>query len=231
MMTDLASRERMLAYHNRLAALLNDGSGRRYASLGALFQELFALARKRSVTDEEAADENRALIVVAGAYVNGRDLRPMLAEGGEAADPGKRGVLLNRRVDVAQHFLASAALAISGHRALADMVGLVKEINDTHSGSGFSFTDLAADRAGARFGKQAVKSAAEARRVQELLSSSPDESVIMPSLRDLPENLNPAAFAERFHDIESPRFLELKNRIEERIAACELYRPAPPVQD
>lgn len=231
MMTDLASRERMLAYHNRLAAALNDGSGRRYANLGPLFQDLFTLARKRSVADEDVADENRALIVVAGAYVNGRDLRPMLAEGGEVADPGKRGVLLNRRIDVAQHFLASAALSISGHRALTDMVGLAKEINDTHSGSGFSFIDLAADRAGARFGKQAVKSVAEARRLQEILSSGADESVFMPSLRDLPENLSPAAFAERFHDIESPQFLELKNRIEERIAACELYRTAPPAQD
>ncbi|NJD06959.1 MAG: hypothetical protein FIA97_10750 [Methylococcaceae bacterium] len=231
MMSDLASRERMLAYHNRLAELLNDGSGRRYASLGAVFQELFALARKRSQVDEEVADENRALIVVVGAYVNGRDLRPMLAEGGEVADPGKRGILLNRRIDVAQHFMASAALAISGHRALADMVGLAKEINDTHSGSGFSFIDLAADRAGTRFGKQAVRSAVEARRVQEVLSASSDDSVFMPSLRDLPENLSPAAFAERFRDIESAQFQQLKDRIEERIAACELYRSPQPLQD
>jgi len=231
MMTDLASRDRMLAYHNRLAAVLNDGSGRRYASLGTVLQGLFTLARERSQTDEEVADENRALIVVMGAYANGRDLRPMLAESGEVADPGRRGILLNRRIDVAQHFLASAALAISGHRALADMVGLAKEINDTHSGSGFSFIDLAADRAGTRFGKQAVRSPLEARRVQETLGRSSDESVFMPALRELPENLSPAAFAERFRDIESPQFLELKSRIEERIAACALYRPDPTPSD
>jgi hypothetical protein len=223
LVTDMASRERMAAYYNRLAEAVSLQEGKRYVSLGSLMQPLFALARERSASTQEAMDENRALILVVAAYVNNRSIAALLPDGTNTARLIKRGVLLNRRIDVAQHFMASATLAISGHRALADMVGMAKEINDTHSGSGFSFIDLAADRAGALFGKEAVKSEADAVRIQELLSKSTDESVFMPSLKGLPENLSPAAFAEQFGDIESSQFQELKKQIEDRITACPLY--------
>ena len=223
MMTDMASRERMSAYHQRLAAVLAENSGRRYVNLGALLQSLFALAYERSANVQDAVDENQALILVIAAYVNDRDIAPMLADSADLVSLPKHGVLLNRRIDVAQHFIASAALATSGHRALADMIGLAKEVNDTHNGSCFSFIDLAADRAGARFGKEAVKSDNEAHKLQEVLSKSADETVFMPPLRGLPENLNPAAFAEQFGNIESPPFKQLRQQIEERIAACVLY--------
>jgi hypothetical protein len=46
----------------------------------------------------------------------------------------------------------------------------------------------------------------------------------MPGIKDLPENLSPADFANRFKAIDSPEFEELKGRIDERIAACALYQ-------
>ena len=225
LVTDIAGRERLLAYHARLAEALQDAEVKKYVALGRLMQALFALAHTRSeLPDTDAMEENRALILVLGAYANGRDLlRGMSAQ--EAPPLPYKGVLLHRRIDMAQHFMASAALAISGHRTLADLVGLAKEINDTHSGSGFSFIDLTADRAGAMFGRAAMKSDEEARRLQRILSRSQDEGVFMPGIRDLPENLGPADFAARFGDIDSPEFQALKQQIEERIAACALYQP------
>jgi len=224
LVTDLAGKERLLVYHNKLAELLALPGQRRFVSLGSLMQPMFSLARGRTEDDgNDPEEENRALILVLGAYVNGGNLMREIATAGEPALLVKRGVLLNRRIDTAQHFMGSAVLAITGHRTLADMVGLAKEINDTHSGSGFSFTDLAADRAGARFGKTAVKQGV-AHKVQELLSQSSDESVFMPLIKDLPENLGPADFARRFKDIDSAEFRAMKLQIEERIAACLLYQ-------
>lgn len=228
LVVDVASQERMLVYRNRLADTLAPLEGKRYVTLGTLMQPLFALASERSAyPDGEPVEENRAVILVLSAYVNNRDMLRNI--GGEAPTRlPSRGVLLNRRIDMAQHFMGSAALAISGHRALADVVGMAKEINDTHSGSGFSFTDLAADRAGALFGKTAVRSAEEALRVQVLLSARGDESVFMPGIRDLPENLGANAFAERFGTIDSEAFQAMKQQIEARIAACRLYQDMAP---
>lgn len=224
--TELSSKERLLIYHNKLAEILNQHSElKRYIGLNLLIRPLFALALSRSEMEaNEAVEENRALILVLGAYANGGNLAQDISL---ATQPlAKRSVLLNRRQDTAQHFMGSAVMAISGHRALADMVGLAKEINDAHSGSGFSFTDLAADRAGALFGKAAVASADEALRVQRILSQTIDTSVFMPNIGDLPENLGVADFAERFKEIDSPEFQAVKLQIESRIAACLLYREA-----
>jgi hypothetical protein len=36
--------------------------------------------------------------------------------------------------------------------------------------------------------------------------------------------LGAAEFANRFHDIESPEFMDIKRQIEERILACPLHQ-------
>ncbi|MBS1213909.1 MAG: uncharacterized protein H6R26_2526 [Proteobacteria bacterium] len=222
---DASSRERLLAYHEKLSEYLNEHAHKRYIGLGRLMQPMFALAESRSNDpDIDAAEENRALILVLGAYANGRDLMTELKGSGGASALPQKNLLLNRRIDTAQHFMGSAALAISGHKTLADVIGLAKEINDTHSGSGFSFIDLAADRAGALFGKTVTQSQTHARKAQRILSEGSDESVFMPDIRDLPEELGPDEFAQRFGNVGSPEFEKLKRDIEDRIEACPLYR-------
>jgi hypothetical protein len=225
LITDLADKERLLVYNDKLAEIINQSQLKRFMRLGPLMQHLFALAKSRSDSNDDPIAENRALILVLSAYVNGKNIAQWLPSNHPPAIPPRREVLLNRRTDTAQHFMASAALAMSGHSTLANMIGLAKEMNDTHSGSGFSFTDLAADQAGTLFGKTAIRSEDKARRVQAILSQSADESLFMPNIKDLPENLSPAEFAVRFKDIQSPEFNALKRQIEERILACSLYQP------
>jgi hypothetical protein len=226
LITDLADKERLLAYQERLAQVVGQPSLKRFVRLGLITQSLFALAKARSETDNDPVAENRALLIVLGAYVNGKNLGAALASIPAPPSPARLGVLLNRRIDTAQHFTGSASLAMAGHNTLVDMIGLAKEMNDTHNGSGFSFVDLAADQAGALFGKTAVRSEEKARRFQDVLGRSADESLFMPSLKDLPENLNTEDFAERFKDIDSPEFQAIKAQIEERILACPLYQQA-----
>lgn len=220
LMDDLADRERLLVYQDKLAELVANPNIKRFVRLGTLMQPLFALAKSRSDADGDPAAENRALIVVLAAYVNGKELA--LGVPG-AAEPARKDVLLNRRIDTAQHFMGSASLAMTGHRALADVIGLAKEMHDTHDGSGFSFVDLAADQAGALFGKLAVHSANKAKKVQGILSQSAEESRFMPTVKDLPENLAQDEFTDRYKDIESPEFQAMKTQIEARIMARPLY--------
>jgi hypothetical protein len=140
-------------------------------------------------------------------------------------EPPRRGVLLNKRIDTAKHFLGAATLAMSGQGTLVEMIGLAKELHDTHDGSGFSFIDLAADEAGALFGKSAVSTPVIASRVQEILSRSAEETQYIPFLKDLPESMNTEDFAQRFKAIDSPEYLAMKEQIHARIKALPLYQP------
>jgi uncharacterized protein YpmS len=223
LVTDVALRARMQAYYQPLAELVSQAGVKRYVRLPYLLQPLFQVAQKRSASGSDPIEENRALILMLNAYVNGRDMEAMLGWPPPDHPIPKRSALLQRRVDLAQHFITSAALAVAGTKTLADVVGMAKELNDTHSGSGFSFVDLAADRAGAHFGKFAVRSDETARKVQTTLSSAPDEALFMPSTKDLPENLKAAEFQQRFKTIGSPEFTAMKEKIEALIAACPIY--------
>ena len=67
-------------------------------------------------------------------------------------EPTMRG-----RRDLAQHFFVSAHLTASTGAEAAQAAGLAKELVDAQRPSGFSFADLAADRAGARFARSVVE--------------------------------------------------------------------------
>ena len=71
----------------------------------------------------------------------------------------------------------------------SDAAGLFKEIEDARSGSGFSFDDIAADRAGTRFGEYAANPVS-AQKLQRQLSGGIGEKDIMPRSDDLPEFLS-----------------------------------------
>ena len=58
-----------------------------------------------------------------------------------------------------RHLLISAARAAEGGGPLSDAIGVYKEVSDSRGGSGFSFNDLAADRAGTRLGLRARRDA------------------------------------------------------------------------
>ena len=79
---------------------------------------------------------------------------------GPGRDCRRVELTLNGRHDSAQHFVISAALAAWAGEPVAEAIGLYKELDDARRGSGFSFADLAADRAGTRFGELVAKASA-----------------------------------------------------------------------
>lgn len=221
-MTDLADQQLVQVYQSKLADIVNTATASRFVRLGRLTQGLFELAKNRSSTaNADPIAENRAIIIVLAAYSNGKDIAADLPGG---ITPQRRGVLLNKRIDTAQHFLGSAALAMSGQGTLVETIGLAKELHDTHDGSGFSFIDLAADQAGALFGKNAIRSHEKAARMQDIMSRSMDESQFIPRLTDLPESMNAEEFTTRFHHIDSPAFNAIKQQITDRINALTIYQ-------
>ena len=219
-----ADQERLRAYHDRLVAIAADTKLERQVSLVALLRPLLQHAAARAAGKDPAA-ENRAAILVLTFYVNGRGLAAIVPNARDWPRPRQRKVTLANRGDLAQHFTVSAALAATAGTPLSDAIGLYKEIEDSRGGSGFSFADLAADRAGTKFGEHSTRSPQSAMAVQRRLGSGVSEADVMPSAADLPEMMQEAEFKRRYGGVGEPKYQALVQQIERRIAALSLYRP------
>ncbi len=221
LVTPRVEQERLSAYHDRLVEV-SRALPATNISMTELLAPLFKLAAERS-DGKPAAAENRAALLILTIYINGKSLDQLIPDAKSWPRPAKHGVLLNRRNDFAKHFIISAALAANAGGPLADAVGLYKEIEDSRGGSGFSFNDIAADRAGTRFGEYAAQ-AASAKRLQDKLAAGVDETDIMPHAADLPEFMQEADFKRRFGGVGAPAYEKMMGEIDRRIAALPLYR-------
>ncbi len=190
-------------------------------SLSQLLPPLFELARRRSAAGQDPALENRAALLVLGMVANGIGLGALLPERREELAAHPIRVTLAGRPDSPQHFLVSATLAAERGTPLADLIGLYKELSDARSGSGFSFNDMAANRAGTRLGTLAV---GDPERLQQRLAAGLNEADFMPDVSDLPEGMNDAEFRRRFGAPGSAAYQRLMDDIEQRLAATPLYR-------
>jgi len=219
-MTPPAEQMRLLAYAELLAKLTAGDASATTVSMPKLIAPLFDLARQRSLHND-AALENRAAVLTLTMYVTGRNLAEMVPAARAWPQPRRLAVLLNGRDDFPQHFLVSAMLVIEGTSPLTNAVGLYKEVADANGGSGFSFNDLAANRAGLRFGQFAH---AQPLRLQELLARGVTEASLMPDVADLPEFLSQAEFTRRYQRVGSADYKRLLDDIERRVGALTLYQ-------
>ncbi|MDT3707699.1 MAG: hypothetical protein ROZ09_12795 [Thiobacillus sp.] len=211
---------RMLNYAGQLDALLKHHPRDSTVPLASVVAPLFAHAQ---ASGGDAAEENRAALTALAAYLSGISL-PRLLEGDSPSIRRAPRVLLSLhgRRDFAEHFMISAALAVNGGSRLANAIGLVKEEEDATRGSGFSFTDVAANRAGVRLGERATGEAAL--RVQRMLAAARSDTDLLPDFRDLPEYMPEPEFDRRFGPVDGPRYRQIVDSIDARLAAHPLVR-------
>lgn len=223
-----ADPDKVRAYLQKIAELAAPLAGKNEVSFAAFVGPLFQLARNRS-TGADPVPENRALIFALAIFFGDDRFERALGDVRPAGlkrppiDPWR--VRLEGRQDWVQHFTISAALYVSGGSGIANAIGEAKEIKDSDGPSGFSFTDIAADRTGVRFAQRATGSAEQARLVQRILAKdSVKETDFFPRIADLPEGLTQAQFARRYADVSSPAYATMIDQIDLRIAAIPLYR-------
>lgn len=215
---------RLEAYHRALAALPGPDALQRDVALGRLLQPLFTLAARRSAgaSTDIAAAENRALLLTLALHATGRPLAALVPAARQWPPLPARRVTLSGREDFAQHFLVSAVLAADTTSPLSRAVGIYKEVADSRGGSGFSFNDIAADRAGTRLGELGLE---RPRELQARLGAAPvDDAALMPSWQDLPEFLPEAEFVRRYGGVGAPGYERMLAEIDRRIAALPLLR-------
>lgn len=219
-------RARLQVYADRLLALGAElaGPGAAPVAMARLLPPLFALAAQRSTDAATATRENRAALVALAFTAHGPGLSPLLGTARPGSGPPPLRLTLAGRLDTPKHYLISAALAAERGGPLADAIGLYKEMADSRGGSGFSFNDLAADRAGTRLGLRAVR---DPQVTQSRLAAGVQESDLLPAVSDLPEGLGEAEFRRRYGGIDGPLYRRLVDDIEARLERLPLLRAMP----
>ena len=169
----------------------------------------------------QGREQRRAALLVLASSLAGGNLAAIVPEAASWPRPPRVAITLRGRHDSAQHFVVSAALAAWAGEPVATAIGLYKELEDARRGSGFSFADLTADRAGTRFGELV---AANAARLDEVLAGTPGDADLLPPLDGLPEFLPEAEFRRRYGGPGEPAYEKVADEIERRLAALALYR-------
>jgi len=211
-------------YQQKLAEVTTRHNPEWRLSLADLLRPVFELAYQRSTLDN-AIEENKLAIMAVNEYVNKKETKKFLSTPAAKPTAQKRySTFLYKRIDLAQHFIGSAAITASVNGQIAKVVGEEKELSDAQGGSGFSFIDLAADKAGTRFGEMATSSPEGARKIQKAMSAIKDYRDFMPDPRDLPEHMNEAEFKQRYQSVDSPAYQKLSKQIDARIAATPIYK-------
>lgn len=123
------------------------------------------------------------------------------------------------RRDLARHFFVSSHLLVAMGPSAARTVGLLKETLDSNGGTGFSFADMAANRAGIVLGQGVLDGEIGLTWLAEHFSVD----AFIPDINDLAEGLQAEQLRERYSDGTANLNTELE-QIEQRIRALPVYQ-------
>ncbi len=190
----------------------------------------FELARDRSVSGNPV-QENRTAILALGVSLGISRLGDFLGDVWEDDTRAHVARLIDQsqlrgRGDWPRHFWVSAALTLMADSRVSDALGLLKEeIDAGEGGSGFSFSDLTADRAGIAFAAVATSDAESARAIQAwVLAADTDLQLLMPAASDLPEGMSDQQMLSDFDGVDGPRYRKMEAEIQRRVADLPWWR-------
>lgn len=175
--------------------------------------------------DGDAAAEMQAALYALALYCG--DARFGAAIGVSLNEGLKRSrcrfTTLGARHDLRQHFTLSAGIAAASSGEALTGIGELKELLDSNEGgSGFSFEDMAANLAGARFARTLLDLPKSA--WADFAARIGTEADVLPALDGLPSGLTAAEFRARFSAVDSPEYTAVVAEIQARIDALPLYR-------
>lgn len=219
---------RLIVYTNALTEICGTLKeyGVKKVSMVRVIRPLFNLALAQSRVSKKPVEENRALLQAVSLFCLGRGVEHFVTRERalDVKPPERLPLTLWGREDLVKHFCVSAGIAVSGGTKLSNLAGLAKEVNDSGGGSGFSFADLAADRAGVRFAELATDSDQKASAIQQKMAAVKTEDQFMPRIDNLPEGIMELQFKKRYADFDSTAYTLVEDEIMRRINACPVYQ-------
>ncbi|MBA6234198.1 MULTISPECIES: hypothetical protein [unclassified Colwellia] len=220
-------------YHQSLVDTIEQ-SGTMKLSLAEYIGFTFGLVKQRNLAriTNSPAKENRAALMALVVYFGTDkfellvgDISKLSTKQLQQRTKRRSRVMLRERVDIQKHFIYSVALQLFGTSTASNAIGELKEFLDSNSGgSGFSFADLMADRAGTRLAMLATDSDESALKVQEHLADIIEEDLLLPELTGLPEGISQQKFEQYYYDINSLVYQTMLSNIDERLRKIAVYR-------
>ncbi|MBV7299749.1 hypothetical protein [Enterovibrio paralichthyis] len=203
-------------------------SNDRKVDLVEVFNVVFQLASDRSQNGNPIDENSYALWSVSIAFANPRfseliGFEPQDFE--QAIDLSRQKILtLESRHDLALHFLYSAIIERVGSEAISNNIGELKELYDANEGgSGFDFSDLAADISGARFSSYISSSESHAYQAQRFLSTANSSGLFNLRVDNKTVLSKKENFTGNFMNEENERYIDEINGIKTKVARLPLY--------
>lgn len=193
-------------------------------------QASFAMTLRRAFGDRPADVDpvayNRAAFVALAMHVVDADVRKLAGSEvmyGARMEVQPPDLRVGGRADLAKHFALSAALTAAFDPRFTRAMGEWKELDDSlPGGSGFSFVDLTADRAGMHLARAATDPAT-AVRVADLLADTNDTALFPTAAHTLAEGLDEAQFTRRYGDLAGASYARAVRRVDRLLERLPLY--------
>lgn len=227
-LTLLGDPELVRLYYQTLCTLHQQIGGLGKVSMGYYLSSAFSLAEKRSLAGAKPDEENVAALLALSIFLGSSSFDSVIGaidkETFQSCKVAGSRIVLADRQDLRLHFIFSAALKVISDSGMSFAIGEFKELLDSQQGgSGFSFADLAADRAGIRFAELATDDERGALRLQHMASALTAEEVFFPAIAALPEGIPQQTFEAR-GGIESDYYREYLSTINARLESLPLYQ-------
>ena len=225
-----AEATRIVLHHLSRAA--QENSARPQPLVGDELLDHYVRQAAKAATELDAEHRQKALLIALGASIGATDeirklpaLRSLLNRIESPADSSVRNTLIGKptirgRNDLAMHFTVAAMLTAHSGKKAAEATMLAKEVVDAQRGTGFSFCDLAADKAGVLFAEQIL----DGQIPLDQLASRFRSSDYVPPVDEFPEGLTTVQFMNQFGGIQDDRYQAMILRIEMAINELPGFR-------
>jgi len=196
--------------------------------LGDWLAAAFTVAKNRT-GKHDAVRQNRAALLALGYIVGHPDVAelaqiPVSPSTIEWSKSVRGRIRLRQRGDWPRHFAVSAALDVMRDLELSDGVGHLKEVRDSMGGSGFSFTDVLANRAGILLADRSTNGRLDARAMQRTVSAGPAQERFHPDPAGLPDDMQRPIFRAGYGGVGGKGYKRVMADIETRLQSCDLLQ-------
>lgn len=218
-------------YYSRL--LDNDlRSGVAAKSFATFVSTTFRTVVQRSEKGDPVAETRAALLAISLVTLgeSGKTLASMVMPYDAPCIPQSSLLILAGRPDLPKHLIMSSALAIVFADRFSKAAGEWKELHDSvaEGGTGFSFVDLMADRAGLRLGMATNGDRELLREMQYGLAYAGDERLLPArALQKYQEGLRDGAFEKGYSGLDDERYRQIVADIDAELDKIPLYKVTP----